>query len=141
RKRVTRALKRLRHALGICASAPALGTALDKIPIVSAPTHVLQQILAGTVSAKALLIAKGVSLMALASKLKMAVAVSALTLLSGYLVSNYVLAQAPGAPSSSSAGSTVTVGGPAANPGTGAMSRGRGSGSSRAGGSFANEVL
>jgi hypothetical protein len=81
--------------------------------------------------------------MTLASRLKMAVAVSALTVLLGYLVGNYALAQAGGAaPSSASSGMRVTNGGgPAANPETGAAGSGRGSGRLRADGSSVNEVF
>ena len=134
RKRVTRALNRLRRALSISASAPALGAALDTIPTVAAPAHLLPQVLAGTVSAKALLIAKGVSLMAFASKLKIAVAVSALTLFSGYLVSNYVFAQA--GPAAQTGGGLGTNANPAVSGGTG-----RGSGGVRADGSAVDEVF
>jgi len=115
RKRVTRALRRLRHALGTSASATALGSTLEMIPRVAAPAHLLPHVLAGTVSAKAFLIAKGVSIMVFASKLKVALAVCALTLLSGYLVRNYVFAQA-GPPVQPVSGGTGG-GGSSPNPG------------------------
>ena len=86
RKRVTRALERLREKIGAKRSAAAMGATLLAAPIHAAPPHLVPAVMAGKISAQAALLSKGILVMHKALIVKLAFAAAVLTVSAGLLI-------------------------------------------------------
>jgi RNA polymerase sigma factor (sigma-70 family) len=117
RKRVARALERLRQKIGAKSSPLALGATLLAAPSHAAPSHLVTAVMAGKISAQAALLSKGVLLMHKALALKFICAAAALTVSAGLLFTTFTAyAQSTAAPVAPAPAAPADLPAPAAAP-------------------------